>query len=97
MTRKIEFTKALRLLDASREEDAVALLNQILNQSLEESDTIYAVRSSCALGEYYLSKGQLPEAREKLNITIGTAVDEDEAEILSFEIDHARELLQREL
>ncbi len=33
MNRKLEFTKALRLLDAGRDEEAVALLNTILEES----------------------------------------------------------------
>jgi predicted negative regulator of RcsB-dependent stress response len=93
MNRKLEFTKALRLLDANRDDEALALLNTILEQSREENDPLYIVRSGCVLGEYYFNDGNLAEAKKYLEIVTSTDVDEDQAEILDYEINQAKELL----
>jgi predicted negative regulator of RcsB-dependent stress response len=93
MNRKLEFTKALRLLDANRNDEALALLNTIQEQSREENDPVYFVRSGVVLGEYYFQNGNLAEAKKLLEMVTGTEVDEDQADILDFEINQAKELL----
>ena len=94
MNRKLEFTKALRLLDVSRDEEAVALLNNILEESRQENDTIHLVRSSCVIGDYSFNAGNLPEAKKNLEIATSAEVDEDQADILDYELNQAKELLE---
>lgn len=93
MNRKLEFTKALRLLDAGRDEEAVVLLNSILEESRQENDPVNLVRSSCVLGEYYFNAGNLMEAKKNLEITTSAEVDEDQADIVDYELSQAREML----
>lgn len=93
MSRKLQFAKALRLLDANRNEEAVTLLNTILEESKQENDLVHMIRSCCVLGEYYFNTGNLQEAKKYLEIAANTAMDDDQAAILDYEINHARELL----
>ncbi|WP_143307929.1 hypothetical protein [Chitinophaga vietnamensis] len=94
MSRKLEFTKALYLLDAQRSEEAVILLNTILAESKEEDDLVYVVRTSTVLGEHYFNTGDIAAARQCLEMATSAEVDEDEADILDEEISRAKTLLK---
>ena len=94
MDRQSEFYKALRLLDKGVVDRAVELLKEINVASVEEDDTLYIVKTSCVLGEYYLSENQTEVGRGYLKKVIDCSeADEDIRDILDYEISRAEELL----
>lgn len=93
MELKLEYTKALRLLDAEREEEAIALLERVQLESMHENDMVHFVRSSLVLGEFFFNLGDVDGAQRNLEMVIEAILDEDDAELLDMEVNQARELL----
>ena len=89
------YRKALKLLDAGRDEEAMVTLNNVIEESQAERDNLNLVRSACVLGEYFFKNENFAEAKINLELVINAAVDEDEADILAFEIGLAKELYEK--
>ncbi|WP_343691609.1 hypothetical protein [Chitinophaga sp.] len=93
MELNLEYNKAIRLLDAGREEEALLLLEKVLLSSIQKNDQVHVVRASVVLGEYFFNLGDEEAAGRNLERAIEAILTDDEAEELDYELNQARELL----
>ncbi|WP_374965196.1 hypothetical protein [Lysinibacillus sp. RS5] len=95
MDNKNQLNKALILLDFGNFDDAIEILKKIYNCAVEENDTIYSIKSSCILGEYFLSDNKLEDGVMYLEKALSLkGKDDDVDDLLNYELDHAEELLK---
>ncbi|WP_285399822.1 hypothetical protein [Lysinibacillus sp. fls2-241-R2A-57] len=95
MDNKNQLNKVLRLLDVGDFNEAVEILKKIYICAVEENDTIYSVKSSCILGEYFLSDNKLEDGVMYLEKALSLkGIDDDFDDLLNYELDHAKELLE---
>lgn len=94
MDKQNSFNKALRLLDKGETERAIELLKELNENSFKEEDIMYAIKTSCILGEYYLLENQTEAGLGYLEKVIKLKeADDDICDILEYEISRAEELL----
>lgn len=93
MNLNLEYTKALHLLDAEREEEAITLLEKVQIASVQENDMVHLVKASLVLGEFFFNIGDGDAAGRNLEMVIEAVLTEEEAELLDVEVNQARELL----
>jgi hypothetical protein len=92
MNKKNEFTKALRLLDAQKDSDAINILKSILEESIQSNDNEYIVRSSCVLSEYFFINQNFEFARKYIDYYSKLELDSDEEDMLEYEINRIKEI-----
>lgn len=93
MNQNLEYIKALHLLDAAREEEAITLLEKVQIESVQADDMVHLVKASLVLGEFFFNIGDVDAASRNLEMVIEAVLTEEEAELLDVEVNQARELL----
>lgn len=63
METKLEFNKALRLLDCGKIECAIEILQEVIKKAQEEGDDLSFIRSNCILGELFFDCNDFNKAR----------------------------------
>lgn len=95
MNKQNDFNKALMLLDRNNAEETVTLLKRLHRDAIEQDDILYALKTLCVLGEYYLSINRVGEGKVYLDKVLNLKEkDEDICDILDCEISRAGELLK---
>ena len=95
MDNKSQLNKALRLLDVGDFNEDVGILKKMYICAVEENDIIYSIKSTCVLGEYFLSDNKLEDGVMYLEKALSLkGIDDDVDDLLNYELDHAEELLK---
>ena len=63
METRLEFNKAIRLLDCGKTERAIEILQELIKSSQDEKDDLSFIRSNCVLGELYFDCNNSDKAR----------------------------------
>ena len=72
METKLEFYKAIRLLDCGKMERAMEILQEVIKTSQEEKDDLSFIRSNCVLGELYFGLNDFDKSRFHLEAALNT-------------------------
>lgn len=91
MNPRLTFQKALYLLDRGRKDEAEAILRQTIVLAEQFNDEISLGQAQCCLGEVLCCQNRIEEAKPILEKVVAIKRDDD---LLQFEINHARQLLE---
>jgi|GEM_PF-949659 len=93
MNRTLQLGKAIRLLDHRRNDEAIVLLQTIIEESVTESDELHHVQAVCILGGYWFEQGDLQQAKKLLEKVSNIAIADELDDLLAYEFSRAKELL----
>lgn len=93
LNKALQLNKAIRCLDNNRNDEAVTLLQAIIEESQQENELLYRVQAACILGEYWLFQGEDQQAKNLLEEVNNIVITDELDDLLGYEFAHIQEML----